>query len=45
MSIAVTHERYRALLGRWPVTSEQFTVPTRLGETFVVRSGPADAPP
>ncbi|HZM82289.1 MAG TPA: alpha/beta fold hydrolase [Candidatus Limnocylindrales bacterium] len=42
---SVIHEHYRALLDRWPVPSEQLTVPTRLGETFVVASGPAGAPP
>jgi pimeloyl-ACP methyl ester carboxylesterase len=45
MTAAAIHEHYRALLRLWPVTSEQRTVPTRLGETFVVASGPADAPP
>lgn len=38
-------ERYRELLDRWPVPNEQLRVPTREGETFVVASGPADAPP
>jgi len=37
--------RYRDLLGRWPVPSEHLTVPTSQGETFVVASGPPDAPP
>ena len=45
MSTAAIHERYRALLRLWPVASEHLTVPTRLGETFVVASGPAGAPP
>lgn len=44
MSTAAVHARYRELLARWPVPSEQLTIPTRLGETFVVASGPADAP-
>ncbi|MFI7060724.1 alpha/beta fold hydrolase [Kribbella sp. NPDC050124] len=39
------HERYRELLATWPVPSEQRLVATRQGETFVVSSGPADAPP
>ena len=43
--LAVIHERYRELLSLWPVPSEQLTVPTRLGETFVVASGPEQAPP
>ncbi len=38
-------ERYRAFLAQWPKPNEQFTVPTREGDTFVVACGPADAPP
>jgi pimeloyl-ACP methyl ester carboxylesterase len=38
-------ERYREFLKRWPVPSEQIRIPTRHGETFVVASGPSDAPP
>ena len=38
------HERYRELLGSWPVPHEDLRVPTREGETFVVASGPPDAP-
>ncbi|MGW0433380.1 alpha/beta fold hydrolase [Micromonospora sp. NPDC003197] len=37
--------RYREALGTWPVPAEHVRVPTRQGETFVVVSGPADAPP
>ncbi|MBF6331750.1 alpha/beta fold hydrolase [Nocardia transvalensis] len=37
--------RYRELLREWPVPAEQLRVPTREGETFVLVSGPADAPP
>ncbi len=37
--------RYREFLARWPVPSEQFHVPTREGDTFVVASGPRGAPP
>jgi pimeloyl-ACP methyl ester carboxylesterase len=36
-------ERYRKFLDRWPVPNEQFHIPTREGETFVVASGPRDA--
>lgn len=36
---------YRDLLDRWPVPAERLVVPTRHGDTFVVVSGPADAPP
>jgi pimeloyl-ACP methyl ester carboxylesterase len=38
-------QRYREFLARWPVPSEQLRVPTGQGETFVVASGPRDAPP
>lgn len=38
-------DRYRAYLARWPVPNEQLYLPTREGETFVVASGPKDAPP
>lgn len=38
-------ERYQAFLKHWPVPNEQRRVPTSQGETFVVISGPADAPP
>jgi pimeloyl-ACP methyl ester carboxylesterase len=37
-------DRYRKFLKFWPVPSEQLRVPTRQGETFVVVSGPGDAP-
>lgn len=36
--------RYRAFLKFWPVPNEQLRVPTSQGETFVVASGPPDAP-
>jgi pimeloyl-ACP methyl ester carboxylesterase len=41
----VVGQRYRELLAGWPVPAEQLRVPTREGETFVVASGPPDAPP
>ncbi len=37
--------RYREVLARWPVAHRHFLVPTRQGETFIVASGPEDAPP
>ncbi|GIH27682.1 Ndr family protein [Acrocarpospora phusangensis] len=37
--------RYREYLADWPVPSEQITVPTGAGDTFVLACGPADAPP
>jgi pimeloyl-ACP methyl ester carboxylesterase len=38
-------QRYQELLADWPVPAEHLRVPTREGETFVVASGPPDAPP
>jgi pimeloyl-ACP methyl ester carboxylesterase len=38
-------QRYRELLDGWPVPADHLRVPTREGETFVVASGPPDAPP
>ncbi|WP_020580088.1 alpha/beta fold hydrolase [Actinopolymorpha alba] len=36
---------YRGMLSNWPVPAEHVRVPTGEGETFVVVSGPEDAPP
>lgn len=36
--------RYREFLKFWPVPNEQVRVPTSQGETFVVASGPPEAP-
>ncbi|MEV5559879.1 alpha/beta fold hydrolase [Nonomuraea wenchangensis] len=38
-------EHYRQALETWPVPAEWLRVPTREGETFVLASGPPDAPP
>jgi pimeloyl-ACP methyl ester carboxylesterase len=38
-------ERYLEILKRWPVPNQQLRVPTREGETFVVRCGDENAPP
>lgn len=38
------HELYREILASWPVAHEEKTVATRFGDTFVVASGPRDAP-
>lgn len=38
-------QRYLEAIGNWPVANEQLRVPTREGETFVIASGPAEAPP
>jgi pimeloyl-ACP methyl ester carboxylesterase len=37
--------RYREMLLRWPVASEQRVVPTRHGDTFCIVSGVRHAPP
>jgi pimeloyl-ACP methyl ester carboxylesterase len=37
-------QAYARFLNHWPVASEQLRVPTSQGETFVVASGPKDAP-
>lgn len=41
----LVRERYLAFLKRWPVPNQQVRIPTSQGETFVVVSGPAEAPP
>lgn len=38
----LVEERYRRLLREWPIENEQFHVPTRQGETFVVACGKQD---
>lgn len=38
-------DHYRQVLEAWPVPAEHVRVPTREGETFVLVSGPPDAPP
>jgi pimeloyl-ACP methyl ester carboxylesterase len=38
-------EHYLKALEHWPVDNEQLHVPTCEGETFVIASGPATAPP
>lgn len=37
--------RYQELLRLWPVPNEQQYIPTGQGETFVISSGPKNAPP
>lgn len=39
------HALYRQVLDGWPVPKTELRVPTREGETFVLVSGPEDAPP
>lgn len=41
---ALVMDRYQELLDQWPVPAESLRIPTREGETFVVASGPVDAP-
>lgn len=41
----IVRERYSKALGHWPGEYRAFHVPTRYGETFVIESGPAEAPP
>ncbi|MBB5079549.1 alpha/beta fold hydrolase [Nonomuraea endophytica] len=38
-------DHYRQVLNAWPVPAEHIRVPNREGETFVLASGPQDAPP
>lgn len=40
----LVRERYQVFLAHWPVPNQQVRVPTSQGETFVVISGPEDAP-
>jgi pimeloyl-ACP methyl ester carboxylesterase len=37
--------RYRDALAKWPVAHDELLIDTRWGATFVVASGPPDAPP
>jgi hypothetical protein len=36
---------YKAILDRWPVAYQELKIPTSFGETYVIASGPEDAPP
>ncbi|MCU7646893.1 alpha/beta fold hydrolase [Pseudomonas piscis] len=42
---AAIQAQYRETLGLWPVAHSQGWIDTDLGDTFVIRSGPEDAPP
>ncbi|MFE3222825.1 alpha/beta fold hydrolase [Nocardia sp. NPDC059228] len=42
---AAIQARYRDILRQWPVPAEQLHLATREGDTFVLASGPQDAPP
>ncbi|MFI9051951.1 alpha/beta fold hydrolase [Streptomyces sp. NPDC053427] len=42
---AAVRRQYQEALDGWPVSAQQVRVPTREGETFVLVSGPPDAPP
>jgi len=41
----LVRERYQRFLEHWPVPNEQLHIPTTQGSTFVVVSGPKEAPP
>ena len=36
---------YQVIMDHWPVAFKELTVPTSFGETYVIASGPVDAPP
>lgn len=42
---AAVEAEYRRVLAQWPVAKAELVLPTRQGQTFVVASGPEDAPP
>jgi pimeloyl-ACP methyl ester carboxylesterase len=42
---ALYHEAYKAVLRLWPIPFEELYVPTRLGQTHVIASGPKAASP
>lgn len=42
---AVVIRDYQAILDRWPVPYQELTVSTSFGETYVIASGPEEAPP
>jgi len=38
-------QAYESIMNSWPVPYEDLFIPTRLGDTHVIASGPIDAPP
>jgi pimeloyl-ACP methyl ester carboxylesterase len=42
---AILMKDYQAVLDRWPVAYKELRIPTSFGETYVIASGPKDAPP
>ena len=36
---------YQAVIDHWPIAFQELTIPTSFGETYVLASGPKDAPP
>ena len=42
---AAVMQDYQAVLDQWPVPYEELTISTSFGETYVIASGPEDAPP
>lgn len=41
----VVMDAYQAVLDKWPVAYKEFAIPTSFGETYVIASGPVNAPP
>ena len=41
----IVETAYEELLRRWPIPAERLTVPTRLGDTFVMAGGAPNGPP
>ena len=42
---AAVMQAYQSILDRWPVPYQELTISTSVGETYVIVSGPEDAPP
>ena len=42
---AVVIRDYQAILDQWPIPHQELTVSTSFGDTYVIASGPEDAPP
>jgi pimeloyl-ACP methyl ester carboxylesterase len=42
---AIVMRDYQAILEHWPVPYKELNIPTSFGETYVIASGPEDAPP
>ena len=42
---SIVMRAYQAVLDQWPVACQELRIPTSFGETYVIASGPEDAPP